>query len=115
MVPLSYTLSGNPPLNIKCAITFSQRFIGLLKHDSLEKDQALLIPRCRSIHTMFMSFPIDAIWLDNSGTIIRIDADLQPFRLISGPRAATMVLELAAGQAAVLKWQNGQILPELAV
>jgi uncharacterized membrane protein (UPF0127 family) len=57
---------------------------------------ALLIPRCRSVHTFGMRFPLDLVWLDGRGTPIRIDRDVPPWR-VRGCRGAAAVLEAPAG------------------
>ena len=40
---------------------------GLAKLDELPETLALHIPRCRSVHTFTMRFPLDLIWLDKAG------------------------------------------------
>ena len=39
---------------------------------------ALHIPRCRSVHTFTMRFPLDLIWLGKDGGIVRVDRDVAP-------------------------------------
>jgi uncharacterized membrane protein (UPF0127 family) len=60
--------------------------------------EALLIPRCRSVHTFGMRFALDLVWLGRGGRVLRIDRDVPPWRLRSC-RGAVEVLELAAGGA----------------
>ena len=60
--------------------------------------EPLLIPRCRSVHTFGMRFPIDLVWLGRGGRVLRIDRYVGPWRVRSCPRAIE-VLELAAGEA----------------
>src|SRR5436305_5733758 len=54
---------------------------------------ALLIPRCRSVHTFGMCFPLDLFWLDEWGWPIRIDRAVPPAR-IRGCRRASAALEV---------------------
>lgn len=61
-------------------------------------DEALRIPRCRSIHTFGMRFPLDVIFLDADGRAIRVDRDVPPWRVVSC-RGADAVVETRAGEA----------------
>jgi uncharacterized membrane protein (UPF0127 family) len=58
-------------------------------------DEALLIPRCRSVHTFTMRFPLDLIWLDGEGRVVRVDVGVPPRRVRTCLRARA-VLELAS-------------------
>jgi Uncharacterized ACR, COG1430 len=60
--------------------------------------EALLIPRCRSVHTFGMRFRLDLVWLGRGGRVLRIDRDVPPWRVRSC-RGAIEVLEVAAGRA----------------
>jgi hypothetical protein len=53
---------------------------------------ALLLPRCRSVHTFGMRFPLDLVWLDREGRPVRVDEAVPPCRVRSC-RAAAAVLE----------------------
>jgi len=53
---------------------------------------ALLLPRCRSVHTFGMRFPLDLIWLDRAGRVVRVDEAVPPWRVRSC-RGADAVLE----------------------
>jgi uncharacterized membrane protein (UPF0127 family) len=57
------------------------------------RDVALLLPRCRSVHTFGMRFALDLVWLDGGGRVVRIDRGVPPWRVRSC-RAARCVLEL---------------------
>ena len=61
------------------ADTFFKRLAGLILEKSIGEDEALLITKCYSIHTYFMSFPIDAVFLDKNFKVIEIIA-LKPWR-----------------------------------
>jgi uncharacterized membrane protein (UPF0127 family) len=80
------------------ADTFRQRTRGLGGRRSMPADEALLIPRCRSVHTYTMRFALDLVWLDGDGHVIRIDHAVPPRRLRTCLSAAA-VLECAAGTA----------------
>jgi uncharacterized membrane protein (UPF0127 family) len=61
-------------------------------------DEALRIPRCRSVHTFGMRFPLDVIFLDVDGRPMRIARDVPPWRVVSC-RGADAVVETRAGEA----------------
>jgi uncharacterized protein len=58
-------------------------------------DAALLIPRCRSVHTFGMRFALDLVWLDGHGSVVRVDRRVPPWRVRSCRRASA-VLEIPA-------------------
>jgi uncharacterized membrane protein (UPF0127 family) len=74
------------------------RFWGLMGRRSLPEGEGLLIDPCGSIHTMFMRFPIDVVFLDADNRITRIAEALQPFRVAMG-KGCRRVLEMQAGTA----------------
>lgn len=80
------------------ARSFAERTRGLLGRAGLPDEHGLLIVPCSSIHTLFMKFSIDAIFLDRAGLVVRVVRNIQPGRLIvsGGPRAHA-VLEIASG------------------
>jgi hypothetical protein len=61
------------------------------------RGRGLLLRPASSIHTWFMRFPIDAVFVGADGTVVRIAGDLQPWRA-AGRRGARAVLELPAGE-----------------
>lgn len=79
------------------AVTFFQRTRGLLGRKEIKRGEGLYIPACRSIHTFFMSFPIDVVFIDNDNRITRVLPSLVPFRIAFGPQNTAGVLELSAG------------------
>jgi uncharacterized membrane protein (UPF0127 family) len=72
------------------------RTLGLAHLDVLAPDHALLIERCRSVHTAGMRFALDLLWLDATGALVRLDRAVAPRRLRTCPRARAVV-EAAAG------------------
>lgn len=79
---------------------FKSRSIGLLGRQGLDKDEGLLIKPCNSIHTFFMKFSIDAIFLDKSGHIVKIATGIKPWRLCGAILTGYMVLETSAASQA---------------
>ena len=77
------------------------RLLGLAWMDQPSRVQALLLPGCRSIHTFGMRFPLDLIWLDASGRILDVDANV-PCRRQRHCRGAAGVVEIQAGLGALV-------------
>jgi uncharacterized protein len=77
----------------------SSRARGLLGRGSLAGGEGLLLRPAASIHTFFMRFAIDAVFLAEDGTVVHIAGDLRPWRT-AGRRGARAVLELASGECA---------------
>jgi uncharacterized protein len=73
------------------------RFRGLMGRKHLADDQGMLLAT-GSIHTSFMRFPIDAVFLDRSLSVVRVVSSLKPWRL-AVEWSSHAVLELAAGVA----------------
>ena len=71
--------------------------------------EGLLIRPSFSIHTFFMRFPIDAVFLDRSGSVVDVVGRLKPWRAATRLRARA-VLELAAGEAERLGLRFGERL-----
>jgi uncharacterized membrane protein (UPF0127 family) len=74
------------------------RMRGLLGRKSLESGEGMLIRPAPSIHTFFMRFPIDAVFLSKDGEVLKVASNVRPWRIRSCRRAHS-VLELAAGEA----------------
>ena len=84
------------------ADTFSSRLFGLIPRKTLGPEEGLWLDPCAMIHTCFMSFPIDAVFLDAGLKVVRIVPSLKPWRFSPWVRDAESVLELPAGRAASL-------------
>ena len=81
------------------ADTVLTRMRGLLGRKQLEPGTGLLLRPAPSIQTFFMRFPIDVVFLDRDGRVLKIAPELRPWRA-AGCRGARQVLELPAGEAA---------------
>jgi hypothetical protein len=85
------------------------RMRGLMGRRSLESGHGMLIRRSGSIHTFFMRFPIDVVFLDKELQVRKIVRELPPNRAAAG-RGARSVLELPAGEAARVGLEVGSRL-----
>jgi uncharacterized membrane protein (UPF0127 family) len=74
------------------------RLRGLLGRDGLDTGEGLLLRPASSIHTFFMRFPIDAVFLDRALVVVGIAGGVAPWRAASR-RGAKAVLELRAGES----------------
>jgi uncharacterized membrane protein (UPF0127 family) len=74
------------------------RMRGLLGRPGLESGEGLLLRPAASIHTFFMRFPIDVVFLDRKGTVLKVRRHVRPWRL-AGCWGAHATLELPAGEA----------------
>jgi hypothetical protein len=81
------------------ADTSAKRRVGLLKHERLAPGEGLWIVPCESVHTFFMKFPIDIIYLDRKRKVRKVRGAVPAWRL-SMCLSAHSVLELPAGRAA---------------
>jgi uncharacterized membrane protein (UPF0127 family) len=81
---------------IAFAVTRASRRQGLLQRDGLAPSSGLLLKPCFAVHTAFMRFAIDVIFIDRAGAVTRVVRRLQPWR-IAGSWRAHAIIELAAG------------------
>jgi uncharacterized membrane protein (UPF0127 family) len=85
--------------NLEIARGFWSRGKGLLGRQGLAADSALWIHRCNSIHTFFMQFPIDCVFVDRNLKVKAIYQDVRPWRLLLPVWGASSVFELSSGAA----------------
>jgi uncharacterized membrane protein (UPF0127 family) len=80
------------------ASTVWRRTRGLLGRKELPQDEGILLEPAPSIHSAFMRFEFDAVFLDRDLKVIKVVERIRPFRAHAA-RHARKVLELAAGEA----------------
>jgi uncharacterized protein len=90
------------------------RMRGLLGRASLAPGEGLLLRPAGSVHTAFMRFAIDVVFLDRDLRVIAVVSRLRPWRM-SGRRGARAVLELGAGEADLRGIAAGSVLALAAV
>ena len=81
---------------VVAAVDSASRRTGLLKHESLRDGSALVIAPTNAIHTFFMRFDIDVVFVRRDGLVVKIRAAMPPWR-IAGALRAHAVIELPAG------------------
>jgi uncharacterized membrane protein (UPF0127 family) len=95
----------------RCAMadSFASRLRGLLGRRELPRGEGLLLSPSSSVHTFFMRFAIDAVFLDRGLRVVGVSENVRPWKLV-GRRGTRRVLELAAGESARLAVRNGDQL-----
>lgn len=76
---------------------FWNRTQGLLGRNDLAPNEGLWLLRCNSIHTFFMKFAIDCIFVDRKMKVVGLKSNVRPWRLLLPLWRAAHVIELAAG------------------
>jgi len=87
----------------------AKRRKGLLGRDGLEQGEGLWIVPCESVHTFFMRFPIDLVYLDRKKRVRKVRSHVMPWRL-TACLSAHSVIELRAGAVRATKTQPGDTL-----
>jgi uncharacterized protein len=83
--------------DVSLADTLFKRIKGLLGRRDFKRGQALIIKPCNSIHTFFMRFPIDLLFVDETNKVVKLISNLAPFRLGPICLKSRLVVELPAG------------------
>ncbi len=96
--------------NVRKALTFSERFLGLMGRRQLPVGSGLLLEPCNGIHTFFMRIPIDVAFLDDGGSVLKCLHALAPWRTTNIYFKARSVLELPAGVLAASGTLEGDVL-----
>ena len=105
-------MSTSPPITVtnltrgttvasagRVADHFWPRLIGLMLARPLPAGAGLVIVPCSSIHTQFMRFPLDVLYVNREDVIVGIDRDLRPWRVGRFYKKVHYVVELPAGSA----------------
>jgi uncharacterized membrane protein (UPF0127 family) len=104
MKPMPQVALANGEGTVVCehcllAETMFARMRGLLGRSGLSSGEGILLRPAGSVHTAFMRFSIDVVFLDREDRVVKVAADLRPWKA-AGCKGARTVLELPAGEAA---------------
>jgi uncharacterized protein len=110
MMALLMRENENLLTDLKIAKTFWQRSKGLLGKPELSEQEGLWIHSCNSIHTFFMKFPIDCIFLDKKMQVVAVEKNIKPGKLILPKWRASTVVEVSAGLSEKLNIKVGEQL-----
>lgn len=83
-----------------------ERMRGLLGRSPLQGSEALWITPCNSVHSLFMGYPLDLVYLNRRLSVVKIIERMKPWRFSARP-AAHSVIELAAGGATTVGITTG--------
>ena len=86
------------------------RFKGLIGAKALPPGDGLMIVPCNGVHCMFMSIPIDVLYVSAKDRVLAIDRGMRPWAIGRILRASRYVLELPAGQADSTGTQVGDVI-----
>jgi uncharacterized membrane protein (UPF0127 family) len=92
------------------AVSLLDRFKGLMMRKHFSLGDGLHLSPCRSIHTFFMRIPIDALFLDTSGQVVKAISSLRPWRATGMYSNARSVLELPSGTIVGTGTTEGDVL-----
>lgn len=92
---------------VERADTFWLRLKGLMGRKNFPPGSGLLISPCNSIHTFFMNFPIDVIFLDSEKKVIFLREEVTPSKLVFPVKEAVQVVELPAGTISMTNTEIG--------
>lgn len=85
--------------DLKLANHFFSRLKGLIGASPLTYKQGLLISPCQQVHTHFMSFLIDVVFLDKQFNVLHVIHNMPPWRFSKFIKSAYYVLELPTDAA----------------
>lgn len=94
---------------LEAAFDSATRKKGLLGRDRLEPGAGLVIAPCGGVHTFFMRFPIDVVFVARDGRVVKVSDAVKPWRITLAV-TAFCVIELPAHAAAVSRTRAGDRL-----
>lgn len=77
---------GWQPAHLVVAERFCDRLLGMTVRPPVTAGGlplAMAFPRCASVHTCFMRYPLDVVFIDRGGDILRVCESVVPWRLLS--------------------------------
>ncbi len=76
---------------LEFAFDSATRRRGLLDRQGFAEGSALILAPCRAVHTFFMAFPIDIVFLDRQGRIVKVSRSVPAWRIRVALRAYAVV------------------------
>lgn len=109
-----HTRTGDHQLRIELANNFARRLRGLMLTPGLAVDEGLLLTGCKSVHTAFMCYSIDVLYLDQYGRVTRCVPNVRPWRasacLLQLKEPSAHTLEMGAGAIERYNVQPGDLV-----
>jgi uncharacterized membrane protein (UPF0127 family) len=111
-IPKIINLTKNKILaeDVILSTSFLKRLTGLLGYKSLEKNQAMILWPANSVHTFFMRFPIDVLFVDRNNIVIKTVSNMVPFRATAVYFKSLVVIELPSGMISITQTAEGDYL-----
>jgi uncharacterized protein len=97
-------------MHVIIASSFTKKLFGLILEDRLDKDSCFFINASNSIHTMWMRYSLDVLFLDEKDNVLRCIEKIPPFRCTPFVKNAKKVIELYPGSIALKKIRIGDLL-----
>jgi uncharacterized protein len=94
---------------LEVADSGAKRNKGLLGRERLDAGGGLWIVPCESVHTFFMQFPLDLVYLDRKNMVRKVRENVPAWRL-SVCLSAHSILELPAGTIRATLTQRGDMV-----
>ncbi|MCD8508814.1 MAG: DUF192 domain-containing protein [Bacillus sp. (in: Bacteria)] len=94
--------------NVGQAYNFFTRLKGLMFTDKLHSGDGLHIKPCPSVHTFFMKYAIDILYLNKENVVVAIDEALAPGKVGKRYKGAHSVVELSVGSVKASETEVGQ-------
>jgi uncharacterized membrane protein (UPF0127 family) len=94
---------------LEMATSLRQQTFGLIGRKTLPQDYGLWLEPCNGIHTFLMRVPLDVLFLDKKGYVLRAVPNLRPWRICGPVRKAAVVVELPAGTITARKVRVGAL------
>jgi len=91
------------------ALDSASRKTGLLKHTGLGEGEAMIIAPSNAVHTWFMKFDLDLLFVGRDGRVVKTRAGVKPWRMSAALRAFA-VIEMRAGTLAERETLPGDLL-----
>ena len=91
------------------ALDSASRKTGLLKHTALGDGEAMIIAPSNAVHTWFMKFDLDLLFVGRDGRVVKTRAGVKPWRMSAALRAFA-VIEMRSGTLAVRETLPGDLL-----
>lgn len=82
---------------VKVARGLFERLRGLMLRRGRPADFALVLPRCRQVHTFLVCFPIDVVYSARDGRVVRVDERVKPATISPRCADAFFAMELPEG------------------
>jgi uncharacterized membrane protein (UPF0127 family) len=96
--------------NAKLASSYWSRFWGLMLRRRLSDGDGILLTKSSSIHSFFMFFRFDALYLDRDGRVVKVVHAMRPWWISFGGKGSKDTLELPAGTAQRTQTVTGDLL-----